>query len=349
MSRLPSTAFVALALLPIGAALGCGAATPDASYPAEETGEVGSEAADPALAREVAAALDEALASEDAAARDDLRIFSECFLGDALYQVEVYGDGVGIWNGERQFRLSDARVTDILKRLRSARFGAFRETYGESVPKRPIPQDADGRGAPATGSATRVICLVALRIGEVEKQSIQISKPPRSEALQELAEGIFAIAREAGAAGVAAASLDDGLARVASGDLAPQTLSVLLQRKPEPKDAAAGAGGFLLRIGDGRATARTLEGTAGYGPPRQVDLSDEQIRALAGRLSEARLGEAPPNLWAEHYTDLTVRVLGHERQIQARRFARMTPGTHGEAQVRYDAAYRTLASLAEAP
>lgn len=300
--------------------------------------------ADPVLAGQVERALDAALAP--GASRDDLRVFSECWLDDALYQVELFGDGVGVWNGERQFEIGRDRVTEVLELLRSARFGEMREVYGEAGVDIPIPQDAGRAGGAGAVAATRVMCLVSLRIGEVEKQSIQISKPPRSEELAALAESIFGLCRGPAETGVTAGGLDDGLAKVAAGTLAPETLSVLVQRKPEGRELKEGAEGFLLRIDGGRATVRRLESSGGYGPVRRLDLTGGELAALAGRLAEARIGDAPPNLWAEHYTDLVIGVLGHEQRIQARRFARMTPATHGDAQVRYDEVYEALAALA---
>jgi hypothetical protein len=339
VALLAAIAAIAVSLLAAGCSGGAAPGTPAGT-------DEGPYGADPELAPQVADALEAALAP--GAARDDLRVFSECWLGDALYQVELFGSGVGVWNGERQFEVGEDRVTHVLELLREARFGDMREVYGEAVPDIPIPQDvppADGSGA---ASATRVLCLVALRIGEVEKQTIQISKPPRSEELQALAESIFELIRgPAESGGVTADGLDDGLAKVADGTLAPETLAVLVQRKPEPRDVAAGAEGFLLRIDGGRATVRHLEETGGYGPAERLDLDDAEIAALAARLAEARIGEAPPNLWAEHYTDVVVEVLDREQRIQARRFARMTPTTHGEAQARYDAAYRELEALAK--
>ena len=44
-------------------------------------------------------------------------------------------------------------------------------------------------------------------------------------------------------------------------------------------------------------------------------------------------GHASGNLFAPDYKDLTVRVLGHEKNVQARRFAGMTSTTHAESQL----------------
>ncbi len=50
----------------------------------------------------------------------------------------------------------------------------------------------------------------------------------------------------------------------------------------------------------------------------------------------------PANLHAEELTDLVVRVLGHEKAVQARRFAGMSRATHADAQVRFDQLLRAL-------
>lgn len=296
---------------------------------------------DPELARAVERALDSALAS--GASRDDLRVFSECFLGDALYQVEVFGNGVGVWDGKRQFELSEAEVTDLLEGLRSARFAAMRELYGEAEVEIPIPQDA----GPAAGelSATRVVCLVSLRIGEVEKQSIQISKPPRSEELAALAESIFALCREAGTSGATAESLDDGLDKIARGVLAPEVLRVLLHRKPDSPAVASGEPAFLLRIDGGRGSVQTFSVPDGYGDPLPLDLDRSDLVGLAALLAENRPGGFPANLYAGHYTDLVVEVLDLKSDVQARPFTGMTPTTHGETQERFDRVYRRLEEL----
>lgn len=47
--------------------------------------------------------------------------------------------------------------------------------------------------------------------------------------------------------------------------------------------------------------------------------------------------ELPVNLYSPRYQDLEIRVLNRRVLLQARRFAGLTPETHGEKQARFDA------------
>jgi hypothetical protein len=292
--------------------------------------------ADPELARQLDLALDRVLAGGD---REGVSVLAECGDDGSLTEVRIFGSGVGVWNRGRQFTLEPARVTALLEHLRAVGFSRFQELYGAIEEEVPVP----GEGA---ASALQVVCRVALTIDDVTKQSAQLSDGPRSAELRELADRILALGRGPGATGVAAASLDDGLAKIAEGTLAPEVLSVLLHRKPDARAAAAGEPGFLLRIEGGRATVRPFTSSAGYGAPVTVDLDGPAAARLAERLAEARPGELPLNLYARHYTDLVIEVLDRKVQIQARAFTGMTPTTHGEAQKRFDRIYETLAALA---
>jgi hypothetical protein len=325
--------------------LGCagrgpgGAAAPGEASVAGAAGEAGRTAAggestvgEEGAGVDLARALDRALA---AGTWDELHIVTECFDRDAFLQVELFGDGVGIWNGERQFALERSELLGLVERFRRAGFAGFKELYGKGE------KDA---GPPT--AALRVICRVALTLDGATKQSVQVSEGRRSPELQALAEKVLGRCREPGAAGVAAADLADGLRKVADGRLAPQTLSLLLHRKPEPEAVAAGEAAFLLRLEGRTLTVLPYRPGAGYGEAAVLELAPEDLSRLAAALIENRAGELPDNLWAEHYTDLVVEVLDREARVQARRFAGMTPATHGEAQRRFDRIYQVLAELA---
>lgn len=357
------TAPTALACLLLASNLGCAAAAaPDpgpsreraqAGRPGEPRGEAerASEAereereaeereatvrpADPELARRLDRALERALASGE---REGVSVLSECGDDGALTEVRIFGSGVGIWNRSRQFTLEPARVTRLLERFRRVGFPRFQELYGAIEDEVPVPEEG--------ASSLQVVCRVALTIGDVTKQSAQLSDGPKSKELRELAGWILDLGRGPGASGVTAESLDDGLAKIAAGTLAPEVLSVLLHRKPEPREAAGGATGFLLRIEAGRANVRPFA-AAGYGAPVPIDLEAADLARLAERLAAADAGELPANLYATDYTDLVIEVLDRKTQVQARGFTGMTPATHGEAQKRFDRIYQELAALAE--
>ncbi|MFQ5733643.1 MAG: hypothetical protein ACE5KM_17030, partial [Planctomycetaceae bacterium] len=46
-----------------------------------------------------------------------------------------------------------------------------------------------------------------------------------------------------------------------------------------------------------------------------------------------------------HYTDFNVTVLNHRKSMQARRFARLTPQTHGEKQKQFDRIFTAMQKL----
>lgn len=319
--------------------------------PAEARPEEGTETRrppDPELARAVDGALERLLAG---GGREGLRILAECGDDGALSETVIYGSGVGVWNRSRQFALAPERVTALLERFRATGFAHFQELYGTIEQEIPTPGDAPAPSPERGAAALRVVCRVAFTADGITKQSSQLAKGPRSEELRALAERILAVGREAGASGVAAESLDDGLGKIASGTLAPEVLRLLVHRKPGTAPGDHETEGFLLRLEGGRATAQrfTARGASagGYGEPRVLDLADREVVRLAGILAEGRVGELPVNLYAPYYTDVTAQVLDRKTQIQARRFRGMTPRTHGEAQRRFDRAYQELAALAE--
>jgi hypothetical protein len=320
---------LALALL-----VGCaGGGRPDGTPAPQAAAAGGTTAAAGAPAEpDLARALDRALAR---GSWTELHLLTECFDRDAFLEVELFGEGVGIWNGERQLDIGRDELLGFLERFRDSGFPAFKELYGKG--------EKPDAGPPA--AATRVICRVALTLDGATKQSVQVAEGRRFPELQALALEVLGRFRERGEAGVGAADLADGLRKVADGRLAPRTLSVLLHRKPDAAAVAAGEQGFLMRLEGRNLSVLPYRPGAGYGEPAARELAPEELSRLAALLAESGAGELPDNLWAEHYTDLVVTVLDREARVQARRFAGMTPATHPEAQPRFDRIYQALAEL----
>lgn len=295
---------------------------------------------DPEIARATAEALERARAN--GGTWHALHLTTECADDAGFQRVELFGDGVGIWQGRKQFLLDHDQLAAVLDLLRKADFATMPEMFGSEEEEVPIPQDPDqGRG-----SILRVTCRVILALDGVTKQSNQLSDGPQSKELHALAEGIIDLCRKPGEGGLRALNMTDGLKKIADGRLAPETLSLLLHRKPETAAIAQGEPGFLMRLRGERVTVRPFLGTEGYGEPVAFELSREQIAELANQLSENGLGTLPANLYAEHYTDLTVDLLDQRAEIQARQFARMTHSSHGAAQTGFDRIYTGLAALA---
>lgn len=266
---------------------------------------------------------------------DDLRLESEC-QDDAgrLRSVTLFGSGVGIWNRARQFPLERERLLGLLEELRRAGFGAMREAHGGKDDPEP--------GAPAAWGL-EMICRVRLALDGVEKQSYQLSEGRQDAGLKKLAEQILSVGEELGPSGLAASSLEDGLARIARGELAPEALTLQLQRQPD--DPSSREGGWILRVEHGKAQISFHDLDTGWTDPRQVRLSREETAGLARQLAEVRPEDLPANLYSSWYEDLEIRVLNQKKSLQARRFAHLTPETHGEKQKRFDQLVAVLENL----
>lgn len=286
----------------------------------------GTEPAGPA-ADPLTYALDAALAQ---GTWEELRIDSECQdeTGN-LRSVKLFGTGVGIWNGERQFSVPREWLLGALEALRQAGFGSMRESHG-------------GRDDPGK-VAMELICRVRVVLDGMEKQSYQLAKGRQSAELRELAEQILAVGEDLGPAGVAAASLEEGLEKLARGVLAPEALTFQLQRQPE--DPRSPEGGWIVRVEGGMAQLSSHSPESGWTDPRRVRLSREEVSDLARALLAARPEDLPANLYSSWYQDLEIRVLNRRRSLQARRFANVTPKTHGERQERFDRLVTELEDL----
>jgi hypothetical protein len=262
----------------------------------------------------------------------DLRLDAECATDAGPNSVTVYGNGVGIWNGQRQFAADREHVSALLRAFLRAGFADLREMYG-------------GKEDPRTPrTVLKVVCSVSLALGGVVKRVTQLEGGTQSPQLAQLAREVLDLCEGPGRTGVTAAGVSDGLRRVAAGELAPETLSVTLHRKLEGP-GGPGLEGFLLRVAGRRVETRTHGKAAGYSNPATLELEAEDLAGLARALAEADPDALPVNLYAPHYTDLAIEVLGHEVTVQARRFAGLEPTTHGEKQAAFDRAFERLRQL----
>jgi len=254
------------------------------------------------------AALDAAIAS---GRWRGLRIEAECPGEDGPRAVVLFGSGTGIWNGAAQFALPSAEIVGILR--------AFREALAATPP---AATSTSGR------PAVLIVCRARLELDGHAAQLVQTNKEGRRRELWDLAERIFAVTSGPGGHGERAATLADGLRRVASGELRPEVLRVVAQWRQDP----AGEGpGWFLELDGGAATSRAIL-LEGYGEPRRLDLDAAAVRDLARRAVEAGFPDLPLHVDAPAYLDLTIAVLAHTRTLQARRFAGADPARAAAAE-----------------
>lgn len=277
---------------------------------------------------------------------DELHLLTECADDGFLTTAEVFGNGVTIWNHERQSTLEHGELVAILEALRDVDFPSMRDLYGEEDEgEAPVPSEP-----PA--SAMRVICRVAVTLDGATKQSAQRAKGPQSEVLKGLAWKLLDLVRPEEGEGMSADDLVDGLSKVADGRLAPESFSLVFHRKPElgrraPNATPVGPAGFLMRFEGSRVTVEEFRAEGGYADPVAMELDAEALSEVATLLADNSVGDLPSNLWAEEYVDLVVEVLNRSARIQARQFARMTHATHGADQERFDRIATGLEEVAE--
>ena len=261
---------------------------------------------------------------------NDLRIDSDCQDSTQLPRsIRLYGTGVGIWNGRRQFAVSRESLLGLLAELDRARYSRMRESAEED----------EGEGE----EEMEMTCRVQIALDGTEKQAQVTLEGDRPPALKVLADRILAVGEEPGPSGSAAESLEDGLGKVARGELAPEVLTVQLLRQPE--NPRSGESGWMLRVEGAEARLSQISPDTGWSQPRRVRLSAAEVADLARTIAAARPWDLPGNLYSPWYQNLEMGVLSRTKSIQARQFARMTPETHGEKQQRFDRLVAVLEAL----
>jgi hypothetical protein len=266
----------------------------------------------------------------------ELHILTQCQVEGVLLSAEIFGSGVGIWRGEAQFRLPPERISEQLAALSKSGFANWPESFGgKRDPK------------PAQNQPPRVTCRVSLDLDGHHKQVVQFQYGDQSPKLAAVARGILDACRAPGRSGVRAESLNDGLGKIANGELDPVTLQVIVNRRSPLSPREDPGEAWLLRIDRGEVTTRDHTRGQGYGEEVALALDEESLAELMGVLRKADLAGLPPNLYAELYTDVSVSVLDQRAQVQARRFDGMTPETHGEKQKSFDRLLDVLEGLRE--
>jgi hypothetical protein len=171
----------------------------------------------------------------------------------------------------------------------------------------------------------------------VEKISVQQAQGEQSEALLGLAAALLdRVEPLAAERGTGAADLADGLAKLAAGQLAPETFGLRFVRLPEGTASGAESGTIVL-VERGTLTRRPYAPSRALGMRVEEPLDPTLLAELVKHVRRAQLAELPANLWAPDHLELGVRVLDHQETLIARPFRGLTPEEKGEAQKRFDA------------
>ena len=246
--------------------------------------------------------------------------------GGKATTARLFGNGIGVWDREKQFRLSRAQVLDVLKVIERARFGAMPDQFGED-------EEGDEH---EKNEGPRLKGQLVVRAGAVRKGTLQLVDGEQSQALARLIEKILELCEGPARKGVGAASMDEALRLLAAGTLAPELLEVTAQRRPDPKGPDGTGAEWTLRLAGLRVSEK---------PDRALLLSENAFHEFATLLSDASPESLPQSLYAASYTDVTVAILKYSRTIAGRRFLGMTPETHGEKQAAFDRITAALEAL----
>jgi hypothetical protein len=278
------------------------------------------------------AALEERLRGK--ASLDDLEIEASWQLEPGNRSARVFGNGVGIWQDSKQFRLSREQVLTLVKKLVDAKVGTIAQPGAKPKPT--------ATASPAK-APLRVLGELKVVAGSAEKSLHQLTRGEQSEALRALVVDILAFCEKASAGGVEASGLADGLAKLSDGVLAPETFSAIVRRQAPASEPSAES--WLLRVNGRRVTDRLMPKNAPPPPPRILVLSDADFRDLVGKLKGDDPASLPNNLYAPANTDVTLEVLGRDRSIPARPYLNVTAETHGEKQKSFERIYALFDAL----
>jgi len=256
---------------------------------------------------------------------DTLKIDSFCPApGERFKGVVIFGAGPALWDSREQTRVEPARILEILEQIDGSGFYDWKAVYGGN---------SEGE------SAVRITCQVRLQIGALSFSVSQRQKGSQFAPLRELATAVIARAKSA-EPGTTASSLPDGIQKIRTGELAPETLELLLHRRLA--DVSANRG-WTLRLEGRKARLETYDGAMRNRAGTR--LNKGQLRELTDHLARAGLSSLPVNLYNSQYVDLKVTVLNQVSNVQARQFAQMSAATHGEAQRRFDTLLEVLEAL----
>jgi hypothetical protein len=274
---------------------------------------------------------------------EDVRITAERTTDDRVRQhVVIYGNGVAVWNDRVQLHVDADEIKQILASYDAA---AFETIPTGSARGKVLRRRAAIRAGAYEREAWESWEQELIRRNEREtirrsneRKGIEDKELEKEPALTTLVDSIIdAVSPLVEKGGSTAETLVEGLTKVASGLLAPETLSVMMLVKPEPGRGETPAG-FVFRIDEGTASWSEFRGEQrGFADPLEVKLPVARLRDVASRLTSFDPESLPVNLYSPKYCEVTISVLNHRKSILARSFAGLTPAKHGDAQKRFDA------------
>jgi hypothetical protein len=230
---------------------------------------------------------------------------------------ELFPSGVAVWNRRAQITLPPAVRASLLEILRKKKFADLAPSYG-------------GKGKPGLeGAALRITCRVALELDGLEKTSVQQADGEQSAELAALADALLDRVEPLAVNGMTADDLEDGLRKLAGGDLAPEVFRLRFLWLPDDGD------GEILLMRDG------LESRKAYAPGRHIGeettskLTSDRLTAVIKALLAADVASLPVNLWSDELVEIEVAVFGYRTTVIGRDFSRLASDEESDAGKRF--------------
>ncbi len=282
-------ALPALLALAVGSPVAAAAPAPPAPTPAAGPTAAGSSERDAELARR----LDSLLAEAEPGPAWSISIEAVGEKDRVLHRIFLWGDGIGIWDSESQFRLEPPARRRILEAFRDQGFCRMKDDLfqpdsgGKVSPKPPVQEQS-----------------ITLEIGGMTK-TVSHTAPARGRYrdVEEAARPLVEITRIARAVcegpasrGIRAADLADGLTKVAGQRLADVAFHLYVNRLEDE-----GAHGWLVRVDGRRVTTQVSTKGKGWAPPVEIRLPNDDFLEFVRTVSAAMPGAFPKNLYDEGY------------------------------------------------
>ncbi|RMF83408.1 MAG: hypothetical protein D6739_07250 [Nitrospirae bacterium] len=280
---------LALATLALTAGWAAAARAAERAFPAPEA---------KALEARLRAAL------EDPATLRRVRIEAEGAVSRDTAGLTLYGSGVGIWNRTTQFRVRPEVVRAAVRALVEARFTHMPEG---------LELGAD--------SPVQIVRSLSVAVGDTSWTVVQRRKARERKELTALLDRLAGLCRRAAQQGLAPLGLEDALARLARGELAPEVLR-LNANAPRVRGAEGPhPQGWRLEARHGEVTAWRQEPGRGWTRAARRPLTAGETRRLAGALAGARFWDLPASIHWPGYCHVSLEILGHRHAVLGRTFA----------------------------
>lgn len=237
--------------------------------------------------------------------RQQFVLEGEGHLAEGVTAVLLFGDGVAVLNGKRQFRVPDESVVAIVDLLIARGVATWPEE--SSVPE---------------GNALEIHRRLSVTIGETSHKVIERNRRPARPSLQTLLHDVAELVRPFSAAGVEVASLAEGLRLVADGTLAPHVLTVNALAPGTPGAEEGALGGWQLTLHRNVLGVSSYSLKDGVRPLSRRPLPAAEVAGIAQMLAEGEAASFPAQVHVERgHFQLHVELLGQRVNVQARQFA----------------------------